>query len=185
MGSSMTTLAQTSQGDSAWEEHDNDLRLSDDDANDDFVESVTLSSSGGGASLLVPDYSLKTQGSVVDMLMTGPSPKTSPTKMAITVTSDTREAASATDTRFSESNTVDVHRPEQAKDSKMVEVSLSSESFVFDEESQTFTVSLSQCELVSHFSGRLTFKIKAARVNQGKSGTPEKAMDDQYIEDSL
>merc|ERR1711971_1274815 len=62
MGSSMTTLAQTSQGDSAWEEHDNDLRLSDDDANDDFVESVTLSSSGGGANLLVPDYSLKTQG---------------------------------------------------------------------------------------------------------------------------
>ena len=60
-------------GDDEWEEHDDQLKLSDED-NDDDQQPLTGASSDG-ARLFVPSSALKTQGSVVDMLMDGPSPQ--------------------------------------------------------------------------------------------------------------
>lgn len=68
-----------------------------------------------------------------------------------------------------------------------MDVALKSDAFTYDKVNDTFTISLSNVEIVrqNDITGKLTIKMKAYQVNREKSGRAEDEMDDQYIGDML
>jgi len=68
-----------------------------------------------------------------------------------------------------------------------VDVAVKSDAFTYDKENDTFTISLSNVEIVrqNDITGKLTIKLKAYQINREKSGRAEDDMDDKYVGDML
>merc|ERR1712012_802952 len=76
---------------------------------------------------------------------------------------------------------------DEVKSDDRVDVAVRSDAFTYDKENDTFTVSLSNVEIVrqNDITGKLTIKMKAYQINRDKSGKPEDEMDDKYVGDML
>jgi len=72
-------------------------------------------------------------------------------------------------------------------DRDRVNVTLRSDAFTYDKEHDTFTISLSNVEIVrqNDILGKLTIKVNANQINRTTSSRPEDEMDDQYVGDAL
>ena len=72
-------------------------------------------------------------------------------------------------------------------DRDRVDVTLRSDAFTYDKDNDTFTISLSNVEIVrqNDITGKLTIKVKAQQINADTSGRPEDEMDDQYVDSVL
>jgi len=72
-------------------------------------------------------------------------------------------------------------------DRDRVNVTLRSDAFTYDQEHDTFTISLSNVEIVrqNDILGKLTIKVSAQQINRETSSRPEDEMDDQYVGDAL
>merc|ERR1719195_1256191 len=76
---------------------------------------------------------------------------------------------------------------EDENDKDRIDVTLRSDAFTYDKEHNTFTISLSNVEIVrlNEITGRLTIKMKAHQVNARTSGRPEDEMDDKFVGNAL
>jgi len=72
-------------------------------------------------------------------------------------------------------------------DRDRVNVTLRSDAFTYDQEHDTFTISLSNVEIVrqNDILGKLTIKVNANQINRETSSRPEDEMDDQYVGNAL
>merc|ERR1712228_339104 len=72
---------------------------------------------------------------------------------------------------------------EDENDKDRIDVTLRSDAFTYDKEHNTFTISLSNVEIVrlNEVTGKLTIKMKAHQINRDKSGRAEAEMDDDYV----
>jgi len=179
-----------------WIDCDGHLRFEDDSESED----------SSSRDLFVPTNNLKHKGSVVDMLMEGPVRRQKEVTPNITVSpppterepdaerEPEREPESRPNVRFAATDRVSSYRRfkttmvdgepvDEEADRKRVDVALRAEAFTFDKDTDSFTISLSNVEIVrqNERTGRLTIKVRADRVNAQKSGTPEDEMDDQYV----
>ncbi len=81
---------------------------------------------------------------------------------------------------------VDTSLSDSERDER-VDVTLKSDAFTYDKTNDTFTISLSNVEIVrqNDITGKLTIKVNARQINAGTSGRAEDEMDDQYVDSVL
>eukprot|EP01084_Bolivina_argentea_P056072 102676_1 len=185
---------ETKDNNDEWEQYDT-LHLSDEEEENESKDS------DGGVALFVPLVPLKTQGSVVDMLMDGPHTKKEKRVIpqAVTVTPPNSTVEHIKDYKMTVSFGTDskeivtkseapktVIQTDKSKADTVV-VSLNSDRFVYNQARNTYSVSLSGCRLMNcdFVNGTIRFEIKGDLVNADQSGKSEEGADDKYIDTVL
>ena len=109
------------------------------------------------------------------------------TEVATRICKDEDDTLTVTYFKAEEEATTEKKDEEVKKDKDRKTICLSADSFVYNENTNTYTVSLSTARLMrsDFIKGLVTFEINGKRIDKDKSDKADKQMDDKYIDSVL
>ena len=109
------------------------------------------------------------------------------TKEATRIAKDEDDNITVTYFKAEENKETDNAKDVEDDNADKKSITLSADAFVYNENTNSYTISLSSARLLrsDFIKGMITYEIAAKRVNKEKSDPPEKQMDDKYIDTVL
>jgi len=112
------------------------------------------------------------------------------TKEATRISKDEDDTITVTYFKADDNDTTTENKEDDSNEDDNAErktISLSADAFVYNENTNSYTISLSSARLMrsDFIKGMITFEISGKRVDKDKSDKAEKQMDDKYIDSVL